>query len=204
MSCGWLQSHSLASKDGPENLSTCICRIYGSPGHREAILVIPLQLWHNQQEYQPPFPREDAPGHKVHLGISKHLGFNSLNYRKHCSCFILRRRSEQLATQAPAMRPWQSGEQSIRDVGCWPKILPPPLGPTEGLPGLGLIWGILVHLLSSNSFDNVYYQVNNLMSNKSIKKQRQKKRNSWHGLIWGLTSKRSAVNWKFSSHSRDQ
>lgn len=42
VSSAWLQSYSLASKDGHENLSGCICRIYGSSSHHEAILVIPL------------------------------------------------------------------------------------------------------------------------------------------------------------------
>lgn len=74
------------------------------------------------------------------------------------------------------MRPWQGGEHNIRDVDSWLKILPPPLGPIEGLSALGLVWGILVYLLINNSFDNVYYQVNNHMSNKNIKKTETKKK----------------------------
>lgn len=37
------------------------------------------------------------------------------------------------------MRPWQGREQNIRDVDSYLKILPPPLGPIEGLPALGLV-----------------------------------------------------------------
>lgn len=92
--------------------------------------------------------------------------------RGNLSLFILQRRSEQLATQAPATRPWQGGKQNIRDVDSWLKILPSPFGSIEGLPALGLVWGILVYLLSDNSF----WQ--HLLSDEQshVKKKHQKNR----------------------------
>lgn len=96
----------------------------------------------------------------------------SLYWRKHYTHFILQRKSEQLAPSLPLRG---HGRVGSRASEVWAADLSISLLPLDHhrvrlAQSLLPAPGVLVYLLSDNSFDSLYYQVNNLRPNKSIKK----------------------------------
>lgn len=95
-----------------------------------------------------------------------------LYQRTHYPCFILQRRSEQLA---PTLSAWGHGRVGSRASVVWAADLTPYLLPLDHrrvylAQGLLPAPGVLVYLLSDNSFDSLYYQANNLKAQQKHQK----------------------------------